>query len=349
MSEIVAEKFLIVERKEHRGQQGLLVQFNNPASEANCIPREALEEIYTVLEEHEGDKRLTFILLYEKSRRIHAGADISLFAGDINPQAVLEYLMAGARLAFKFKEVSKKIRTVSVMEGERYGGSVELPLMAEYSICAPGTHIQFSEVNLGIIPGWAGIANLMLRSNRENALYLAATGERMDAQKMLAAGIVCEIQLEESLLDSALDLGVSGEISPPGRIKTFMTRSELESKVALRSDSRRYQVLASEVREKLEKGALQNEKKLENYAGKYIQERLMELGRPVAPLAVKAVFQLVDRFSNIDFKKPDAVREMIFQEGELCFDLMNTEDRKTGIHSILTENLLEKIPLFIGK
>lgn len=332
--------------QEHRGKKGALLKISNPESKVDTLPFEALREIRLALDDIRADKSLGFVVFYGERRKIHAGADISLFAGDIDPLAVHEYLMAGADLDLSIKALGK--RTVAIMQGECYGGSVEWPLMAERRVCTPEATVQFSEVNIGLIPGWDGVLNILLRSNKENALYLAATGNRASAQEMLDAGIVSRICPEDAIMQGALDIATANTIPPTAnRIKALSTLAETEKIIAARTDIKKYQALSDEISQKKASGELSGDKKADNYIGKYTAKRLNELGRPVAPLAVSAVFKLIEKYSTISLDNAELIREMAHYEAELCFQLMNTTDRRAGIASILTND--PAIPIYVGK
>ncbi|OGW28891.1 MAG: hypothetical protein A3K09_04540 [Nitrospinae bacterium RIFCSPLOWO2_12_FULL_47_7] len=329
--------------REHKGRKGALLKISNPCSKVDTLPFEALKEIRRALDDIHADSSLDFAIFYGEQKKIHAGADISLFAGDIDPLIVHDYLMAGADLDLSIKSLG--ITTVAIMQGECYGGSVEWPLMAERRVCTPETAMQFSEVNIGLIPGWCGALNMLLRSNKENALYLAATGNRASAEEMLAAGIVSRICPEDSVMEGALD--VANAIQPTNGVKTLSTLAETRKVIAARTDAQRYQALSDEISQKKARGELSNDKKADNHIGKYATKRLNELGRPVAPLAVSALFKLIEKYANISLNDAELIREMAHYEAELCFQLMSTADRRTGINSILANDPV--IPVYIGK
>lgn len=337
-------KYANLVTREHRGKRGALLKISNPDSKVDTLPFEALREIRRALDDIRDDKSLGFVVFYGEQKKIHAGADISLFAGDIDPPAVHEYLMAGTDLDLSIKALGK--RTVAIMQGECYGGSVEWPLMAERRVCTPEATMQFSEVNIGLIPGWNGVLNILLRSNKENALYLAATGKRASAREMLDAGIVSQICPEDAIMQGALDVATTIQTTVTG-VKTLSTLTETEKIIAARTDIKKYQALSDEISQKKASGELSGDKKADNYIGKYTAKRLNELGRPVAPLAVSAVFKLIEKYSTISLDNAELIREMAHYEAELCFQLMSTADRKTGIASILTND--PAIPIYVGK
>ena len=340
-------KYVAATLKEHKGKKGVVLKFFNPDSKVNTVPAAAFAEIHRVLVELQEDESTGFMVLHGTTAKIHAGAELTLFAGDPDLQAVHDYLLAGTRLDLRLKEYARTRRTVSIMQGERYGGSVEWPLMAQYSICTPDTAIQFSEVNIGLIPGWDGILNVMLRSNKENALYLAATGNRIDARAMSECGLVSLVCSEENCMEMALDLATMDTV-PPAGAKILATVGEINKIIAERTDAARYRALAEEVSDKLETGELGRDRFQENYVSRFIAKRLEELGKPLAPLAVQAVFDLIDAHPQVHRENYEAIKEMALGEAESCFRLMKTADRKTGVNSILTKDPLQKIPIYVG-
>lgn len=350
MPEIISGKYVTVSTKEHNGQSGILLSFINPDSKMNIVPLEALREILGVLDELEEDSSLSFIIFAGAEGKVHAGADLTLFQGDIDPSAVQDYLNLGAHLDFKIKNISKKKKTVSIMQGERFGGSVEWPLMTEFSLCTPDTAVQFSEVNIGLIPGWSGILNVMLRSNKENARYMAATGNRITAQEMKDYGLVEQVA-EESILEDALDLATRDKIPVDfnARRKEICSREKLNRIISERTDARRYQELEKEVSRKLQTNDLSNDMGREDYVGSFINHELRRLGKPLAPLAVAATMELIDQFSDISREDLGRIRKMGECEAQSCFRLMKTLDRKKGVNSVLTSNPLERIPIYVGK
>jgi len=350
MPEIISGKYVTVSTKEHNGKSGVLLSFINPDSKVNVVPLEALQEILHTLDELEEDSSLSFIVFTGASGKVHAGADLALFQGDIDPSAVQDYLNLGTTLDFKIKNISRKKKTVSIMQGERFGGSVEWPLMTELSVCTPDTAIQFSEVNIGLIPGWAGILNVMLRSNKENARYMAATGNRVTAQEMKDYGLV-EIVSEGNALEDALDLATRDKIPVDCNVpsKEMCSRDKLDKVISERTDARRYQELEKKVSRKLQTNELSNDKGREDYVGNFINHELDRLGRPLAPLAVAAVMEMTDQFSDTGRNKLDRIKEMGEHEAQSCFRLMKTLDRRIGVNSVLTSNPLERIPIYVGK
>ncbi len=332
-------------------RKGVLLQIANPNSKVNTLPPEALTEIGGALDAVEGDSSLEFLVLCGGEGKIHAGADVNMFAGEVAPagdekkidvEAVAAYLKQGAALDVKIKKLSQTLTTVSAMYGERFGGSVEWPLMATYCVAAEDTGIQLSEVNIGILPGWDGVLNVAIKAGPANALYMGTTGARLTAAQMLEAGLVDAVVAEDQILPKALELAGS---KPPKREgveqKDLVGEEELLKLISERLDTARYQALRDEVAAEKD-GADPKE------LSKSVDKRLAKLGKPSAPLAVEAVAAFVQDCQAADLSDVAAVETLAFKEAALCTVLMKTSDRVLGINSILKarEDVLNKIAIF---
>ncbi len=348
MSEILSGKYVSASHVEHNGGKGILLKIESPDKKVNTIPLEVLTEVDRAVGGIALEESVTFIIFCGSTGKIHSGADIRLFAGEIDLKQVHDYLMAGTRLDLKIKELSRKKRTVSIMNGKCFGGSVEWPLMAQYCVCTPETTIQFSESNLGIIPGWDGILNVLLRSTKINTLYLTATGDPIGARQMLEAGLIHGISPPNSIFEQALEIATAESVRSSSEIRNLVDRQTLDKIINTRTDTSRYQNLLEDVSRKLKKNKTSNCQMGQDEVKKYIRDKLENLGKPIGPAAVKAVFDLVNKYETINWQDVKGIRSMAFEEVELCNELMKTQDRRAGIKSILSDNPLETIPIYMG-
>ena len=342
--------YVTLEKTVYKGTAGAALKIENPNNPVNTVPFESLEEINKALDVVEEDANFKFLILYGSEGRIHAGADVVMFSGGVKEnedppdyENILNYLNLGTSIDVRVKNIGRSIKTVSIMNGERFGGSVEWPLMTEYCIATPETGIQFSEVNIGIIPGWDGIMNIVLKSGPANALFMGTTGIRIDAQNMLDAGIITQISEPEKAMENALEMaaGITADTAQTGK-KHFASEEELYRILAERLDTKRYEKLADDLK------GVQSDFEPKEFS-KHIDRKLMESGKPVAPLAVESVFGLIAKYSAfISNEDIGMIREMGFDEAKRCSDLMKTNDRKIGIDSILKarENPFNKIPIY---
>lgn len=94
------------------------------------------------------------------------------------------------------------LATVAVLEGTVMGGGMGLACVVDVALAAPSVSFRLPETSLGVVP--AQIApHLVQRLGYSQAMRLAVTGGRLNAQAALAIGLVHEVH-GGAALDSAL-------------------------------------------------------------------------------------------------------------------------------------------------
>ncbi|MFQ5698830.1 MAG: enoyl-CoA hydratase/isomerase family protein [Myxococcota bacterium] len=79
------------------------------------------------------------------------------------------------------------------LHGACIGAGVELPAFGAHVAAREDAFFQLPEVSLGLVPGAGGTASLPRRIGRQQTAWLALTGERIDAARALALGLIDEI------------------------------------------------------------------------------------------------------------------------------------------------------------
>ncbi|MFD0903294.1 enoyl-CoA hydratase/isomerase family protein [Actinomadura sediminis] len=79
------------------------------------------------------------------------------------------------------------------VHGACVGAGVELPAFAGRVVARPDAAFRLPEVAMGLIPGAGGTVSVPRRIGRHRTLYLALTGETLDARTARAWGLVDEI------------------------------------------------------------------------------------------------------------------------------------------------------------
>ncbi len=360
---------------EHDGKLGALVYFVNPdPRKLHAVDVEGMNELYNAIEAIEAHADdLEFCVFYGAYDPVHAGADITQFAGEPDVDAIRAHLYRGADLDARVKALWPKLRTVAAFCGDRYGGSVEWPLFAEWGVCDKATRIQFSEVHLGIIPGWNGILNTWLKSGQFNAKYMGCTGNPVNAEQMKLMGLVQEVVetpdapdrrsvdrekwqetwdahaevCEELLLSAAL--GVATQEKPLIRAKGYMLDVEqhLDEEISRRTNVEAYAVLKQKTAEAGSALDPQEQKDELKALIKSSQKELSTLGKPLAPAAVEAVKGFLEKWGTLTTGEVfERYSEIGRHEADLCADLMHTEHRRIGIDAVLNRDPAAKIPVF---
>jgi enoyl-CoA hydratase len=94
---------------------------------------------------------------------------------------------------------------IAAVSGLALGGGCELAMLADFIIASDTARFGQPEINLGIFPGDGATQRLIRLVGRPLAMKMILTGQQIDAQTALRAGLVAEVVPTEGLLQKALD------------------------------------------------------------------------------------------------------------------------------------------------
>ncbi|MBW1707089.1 MAG: enoyl-CoA hydratase/isomerase family protein [Deltaproteobacteria bacterium] len=207
--------YLIIDNVSFKGKPGAILCYCNPPVHQVGNPGldAYLEGLNKVLEKRDN---LEFLIIYGANDPVHAGGDLkeSLNKLDITLKTKKEKESAGAPaeeidLLFDWadnrlkkgialhgtvRKIAQYLRVVAVCGGgTRFGGSAEIPLMADYLVGDSRSGMCFSEAMIGLIPGWAGIARTLIKAGPINAEYMAMTSKEVKADNLKGIGTYNEV------------------------------------------------------------------------------------------------------------------------------------------------------------
>lgn len=367
--------YVTVTKTIHNNKPGALFYFANPdGRKLHAVDSVGMAEMYSgveALEQHADE--LEFCVFFGAYDPVHAGADITEFAGDPDYDKIKSHLYRGTELDTRMKALWPRLRTVGLFAGDRYGGSVEWPLYAQWGVADSQSTIQFTEVHLGIVPGWNGILNTMLKAGGFNALYMGATGNTVAAPQMKKMGLVQTVVnvpnvpdrkaigrdewpkvwashaegCQENLLAAALDLATQAEALQRNSGFDLTTSGALKTELAERMDTAPYKELQAQIATEAEKLGPDADKDELKALGKKAIKELNSLRKPLAPEAVAAVGQFVADWGSFDESDILAKFDEIgHYEADQCTRLMRTGHRRIGVGAVLSRNPADKIPVF---
>ncbi len=116
-----------------------------------------------------------------------AGADINELAVQ-TPVSGREHARKGQHILDLIEHMGKPV--IAAINGFALGGGCELAMACTLRIAADTARLGQPEINLGIIPGYAGTQRLARLIGRGRALELLLTGEHVTAQEAHRLGLV---------------------------------------------------------------------------------------------------------------------------------------------------------------
>ena len=197
-------------RLEKVGNTALITMANPPA---NTWTRETLTQLRDLVRELNADKSVYALVITGAGEKIFsAGADLKLFAsGD---KAVASDM---ARIFGEAFETLSAFRGVSIaaINGYAMGGGLEVALACDIRIAEEQAQLALPEAKVGLLPCAGGTQNLAWLVGEGWAKRMILCGERLNAEKALAIGLVEEVVAKGQSLAAAIALAAKvAEQSP---------------------------------------------------------------------------------------------------------------------------------------
>jgi enoyl-CoA hydratase/carnithine racemase len=368
--------YLMIDRVSFRGKLGaLLCYYNPPVHQVGNPGLDAyLEGVDKVFEKRDD---LEFLTLYGANDPVHAGGDLKESLNKLDRTLEMKKdkeaqgasaqeidqlfdwadnrLKKGIALHGGIRKIAGYLRVVAVCGGgTRFGGSAEIPLMADFLVGDSRSGMCFSEATIGLIPGWSGIVRTLVKAGLTNAEYMAKTSKEVEANQLKEIGtynVVVTIPFsfpkrqktddpeadkarsqEELdthndntgmlLLPKGLELATcpAGEIPKVSEKKrlTLATKVDIDREVARRKDPENYAHLwGKSLRE--------------------AKEEIAKMGRPLAPQSVEALNSLLEGYEASQFD------ENLFVEREMKADARLYRDPRfrAGVKATLEQNVAD--------
>lgn len=205
------QAYLCIEEVSLRGRKGaILCYYNPPVHQVGNPALDAyLEGLDRVNNKHND---FEFLVMVGANDPVHAGGDLKESLEKLDRSVAMKKekeeagasaveidslydwadrrLLKGIALHGKVRKLAEHVRMVALCGGgTRFGGSAEIPLMADYIIADSRSGMCFSEVTIGLLPGWSGVARALIKAGPLNARYMAMTGREVKADKLKAVRI----------------------------------------------------------------------------------------------------------------------------------------------------------------
>jgi enoyl-CoA hydratase len=132
-----------------------------------------------------------------------AGADINELAV-LSPVAGKDHARRGQQLFDEIEHLGKPV--IAAINGFALGGGCELAMACTIRLAADSARFGQPEVNLGLIPGYAGTQRLPRLVGKGVALEILLTGDMITAERAFEIGLVNRVVPAAELLAEAKKL-----------------------------------------------------------------------------------------------------------------------------------------------
>jgi enoyl-CoA hydratase/carnithine racemase len=162
----------------------------NRPEKRNAFSAEMRDALVEGLQVAAADPDLREVVLRGCGPDFCSGGDLDEF-GTL-PDPATAHLIRSTRNAGRLlAALSGRVRVE--LHGACVGAGMELPAFAARVVSRADAYFVLPEVGLGLVPGAGGTASIPRRIGRQRTARLALSGERIDAQKALAWGLIDEI------------------------------------------------------------------------------------------------------------------------------------------------------------
>jgi enoyl-CoA hydratase len=180
-----------------------VVTFNRPKV-LNALNSQTLSELETALTELKADAGVRAIVLTGAGEKAFvAGADINELAV-LTPVQGKDHARRGQLLFDAIEHLGKPV--IAAINGFALGGGCELAMACTLRIAADSARFGQPEVNLGLMPGYAGSQRLPRLVGKGVALEILLTGDMIGAQRAYEIGLVNRVVPAAELMAEAKKL-----------------------------------------------------------------------------------------------------------------------------------------------
>ena len=203
---------LLLERTE-----GIATVTVNRPKVLNALNAQTLDELRrTVLALRGDDSVRCVIITGSGDKAFVAGADINELAVQ-TPVSGREHALDGQHVLNLIENLGKP--TIAAINGYALGGGCELAMACTLRVAADTARLGQPEINLGIIPGYAGTQRLARLVGRGRALDVLLTGDQLPAAEAHRIGLVDRVVPAAELMTEARKLAGILAAKPPVAVR----------------------------------------------------------------------------------------------------------------------------------
>ena len=186
----------------------------------NALDARTLDELLqAALDVQQDDAIRCIIVTGAGDKAFVAGADVSEIARD-TPEGARRRALRGQQVFDLLEQLGKPV--IAAVNGFALGGGCELAMACTLRIAADNARFGQPEINLGLIPGFAGTQRLARLIGKTKAMEMILTGAPISAHEALALGLVNRVVPASALMNEARALAVELAAKPPIALRYAM-------------------------------------------------------------------------------------------------------------------------------
>jgi len=201
--------------KIEKSNQVALVTISRPEA-MNALNSRFFDEMDHAVSEFKYDNDLRAIIITGEGKAFVAGADIAEMVNKSAEEGSF-FSARGQKTFSSFGELN--VPVIAAINGFALGGGLELAMACDFRIASTKAKFGQPEVNLGLIPGFAGTQRLARLIGIADALYLLMSAEMIGADEALRLKLVQKVVEPENLLETCFSIAKNMASKGPLAIK----------------------------------------------------------------------------------------------------------------------------------
>ena len=182
----------------------------------NALNTRFFQEMDDYIASVKNDSSIKVLVITGEGKAFVAGADIAEMVNKNGEEG-----SAFSRLGqATFRSLEKlNIPVIAAINGFALGGGLELSMACDFRTASTKAKFGQPEVNLGLIPGYAGTQRLPRLVGQGDALYLLMTADMIGADDALRIGLVQKVFEPEALMEETLKIAKNIALKGPNAVK----------------------------------------------------------------------------------------------------------------------------------
>ncbi len=182
----------------------------------NALNTRFFEEMSDYLEKIKNDDNVKVVVITGEGKAFVAGADIAEMVNK-NSEEGTAFSLLGQKVFRTLELLDKPV--IAAINGFALGGGLELAMACDFRTASTKAKFGQPEVNLGLIPGYAGTQRLPRLVGLGDALYLLMTADMIGADDALRIGLVQKVFEPENLMEETLKIAENITTKGPEAVK----------------------------------------------------------------------------------------------------------------------------------
>lgn len=196
------------------------ITMNRPKA-LNALNTQTLVEIEEIIHTLSNDKSIRAVVITGSGEKAFvAGADIKEML-NLTPVEAREFSLMGQRVFSGIESLPQVV--IAAINGFALGGGCELALACDIRIASEKAKFAQPEINLGIIPGYAGTQRLPRLIGLGRAKEMIFSGDMIDAQEAYRIGLVNKVCQPQDVMSVAREFAAKFAAKSISTIKNAKT------------------------------------------------------------------------------------------------------------------------------